>query len=100
VEQKKSKHYREKTARENALQGIVKELNFPELTVEEIKFKIKAFNTWSAAEMAEVIKPQEKAMQAYTTFTYRNCFGSNKHIHSCVTAVFHEPECQQYLYSR
>lgn len=55
VEHKKSEHYRKKTARENALQGIVQELNFPELTVEEIKFKITAVNIRYAAEIAKVI---------------------------------------------
>ena len=34
---------------------LCRELNFPELTVEEIKFKIKAINTRYAAEIAKVI---------------------------------------------
>jgi hypothetical protein len=38
---KKSEHCRNTTARENALQSIVQELNFPELIVEEIKLKSK-----------------------------------------------------------
>jgi hypothetical protein len=54
VEHKKSEQYRNKTARENALHGIVQELNFPELAVEEIKFKIKALNTRYVAETAKV----------------------------------------------
>jgi hypothetical protein len=55
VEHKKSEHYRNKTARENALQGIVQELNFPEHAVEEITFKIKAINIRYADEIAKVI---------------------------------------------
>jgi len=41
VERNKSEHYRNETARKDALQGIVQELNFPELALEEKKFKIK-----------------------------------------------------------
>jgi hypothetical protein len=33
----KSEHHRHKTAYENALQGIVQELNFPELTAKKDK---------------------------------------------------------------
>jgi len=77
VEHNKSEHYRNKRARKNALQAIVQELNLPELTLEEIKFKIKAINTRYAAELAKVIKPQNKAIQAYTTFMDRNCFDSH-----------------------
>jgi len=44
VERNKSEHYRNKTTRKNALRGIVQELNFPELALEETKFKINAIN--------------------------------------------------------
>lgn len=60
VELNKSGHYSNLRARENALKCIVQEPNFPELTLEEIKFKSKAINTRYAAEIAKVIKPQKK----------------------------------------
>jgi hypothetical protein len=38
----------------------VQVLNFPELTLEEIKFQIKAINTRYTAERAKAIKPQKR----------------------------------------
>jgi Alcohol dehydrogenase transcription factor Myb/SANT-like. len=52
---KNSDHCRNKTARDNVLKGKAQELNFPEFTVEEIQFKIKAINTRYGAELVKVI---------------------------------------------
>jgi hypothetical protein len=56
VEHKTSEHYRRNTDRENALQEIVHELNFPELAVQDVKLKIKTIRSRFAAELAKVIK--------------------------------------------
>jgi len=49
----KSEHCRKKPARESALQETVEELNFPELTAEDVKLKIKTFRTRCAAEQTK-----------------------------------------------
>jgi hypothetical protein len=53
---KKSEHSRNKTGRENALKEIVQELDFPNLTVEDLKLKIKTIRSRYAAELGKVIK--------------------------------------------
>lgn len=49
----KSEHFRNKPARENALQETVQELNFPELTAEDVQLKIKTFRTRCATEQTK-----------------------------------------------
>jgi hypothetical protein len=41
----KCEHCSSNTARENALQEVVQELNFPEVTAQEVKLKIKTIRT-------------------------------------------------------
>ena len=48
----KSEHRRKKTARDNAQHDIVQELNFPAVTVEDVKFKVKTIPTRYVAELA------------------------------------------------
>ena len=76
-----------KSARENVQREIVQELNFPELTVQYVIWKIKTLGIRYATELARVIK-SEKVVQVYTTFTCRNCCGSNKHIHPCLVFLY------------
>ena len=57
------------------------------------KIQNKNIHTRYADELATVIK-SEKIVQTHTGFMCRNCFGSNKHIRSCVAFVFHEPQSQ------
>jgi hypothetical protein len=90
----KSEHCRNKPARENILQEIVQELNFPELTAKKVKLKIKTFRTRCAAEL---IKSQ-KLVAADMKFLCRNVFGSAKHIYFCVAFIFHKPQCQQKIF--
>jgi hypothetical protein len=71
----------------------VQELNFPELTAEEVHLKNKTFRTRGAAEQTK----SQKYVATYMKLTYRNIFGSNKHTYSCVAFKFHEPQCQQRL---
>jgi hypothetical protein len=59
-------------------------LNFPELTVEEIQFKIKTIDTKYAAGIAKAMKKGDADLHDVP---------KNKHIHSCWAVVFHEPEC-------
>jgi hypothetical protein len=93
----KSEHYRYKTTRENALQEIPHELNFPQLTiVGGVKLKIKAVRTNYVVELAKVIN-REEVVQAYTTLTCPNFLGSKKHSYCCVTFVFQEPQWQKRL---
>jgi hypothetical protein len=56
----KSEHCRSSTARQNALQGIAQKPNFPKLTVEDVKLKIKTVRTRYAAELAKVTKNKIK----------------------------------------
>jgi hypothetical protein len=73
----KCEHCRSNTARHNGLQEIAQELNFPELTVDDVKLKIKTNRTRYAAELAEAIRSGKKVVQAYRTFMCQNCFVSN-----------------------
>lgn len=50
----KTKDYRNKLTRSNALKEIVNELNFPGLTVEDIKLKIKTIRTRYSSELSKV----------------------------------------------
>lgn len=47
----KSKHRRNRSARENALQESLQELNFLELTVESEKLQIRTIRIWYVAEL-------------------------------------------------
>jgi hypothetical protein len=49
----KSEQCRNKHARENALQEIGQELNFPGLIAEDVQFKIKTFRAKCAAEQTK-----------------------------------------------
>ena len=49
----KSEHCRNKQARENALQEILQELNFPGLIAEDVQLKIKTFRARCAAEQTK-----------------------------------------------
>ena len=55
----KSENSRKKTPCENALQEVMQELKLPELTVEELKLKIKTVNTKYTAELAMIIKSEK-----------------------------------------
>ena len=52
------KTIKKKKGREKTLEEIVQELNFPELTVGDIKLKIKTTTTRYTAELAGVIKSE------------------------------------------
>jgi hypothetical protein len=56
----KSQHCRNKPARENTLYEIVHYFNFSELTVEDVKLKMETIRTRYAAELAKVIKSENK----------------------------------------
>jgi glutaredoxin len=93
----KFEHCRYKTARENALQQIVQELNFSELAVEEVKLKSRTIRTRYAAELANVIKSAKNSTDPHDIYVPK-LFRRNKHIHSCVPYLLHEPQCQQWLF--
>jgi hypothetical protein len=57
----KSEHYTNITAGENSLQEVVHWLNFPELTVEDVKLKIRIIRIKCAAELAKVIQSEKKS---------------------------------------
>lgn len=50
----KFEQHRNKKAREDALQEIVQELNFPSLAAEDLKFGIKTIRTRYSAESARI----------------------------------------------
>lgn len=50
----KIEEYKSKTARERALKEIVDELNIEEVTVEDVKLKIKTIRTRYSSELAKV----------------------------------------------
>jgi hypothetical protein len=52
----KCEQRRHKTARENALHETVRELNFPELIVEDVKFKVKPIRSRYTAELTKAMK--------------------------------------------
>ena len=52
----KSEHCRKKTARDNAQHGTVQELNFPAVTVEDVKFKRQNNSYQVCCWASEVIK--------------------------------------------
>jgi hypothetical protein len=61
----KSEEYRKNTARENALQGIVQELNFLEVAVEDVELIIKKI---ALAMLLDYGNNEKKRGQAYATF--------------------------------
>jgi len=90
-----TKSLRNEINRENAIQETKQKLAFPQFDVKEVKLKIKIIRTGNAAELPKVIKWGWELVQTHTTFTCRNRFGSDKHIHSRVAFVFYEPRCQK-----
>lgn len=97
----KSEHYTNVKAGKNALQEVMHWQNVPELTVQDVKLKIRTIRIWCAAELAKVIQSiqeKKKIVVTHTTFMCRNCCGSNKHTNSCMVNVFHELRCQRLFF--
>ena len=52
----KSENYRNRNIRDKALEEMVKQLNIPDLTQEEVKLKIKSIRTRYSSELTKVLK--------------------------------------------
>ena len=52
----KSENYRNRNVRDKALEEMVKQLNTPDLTREDVKLKIKPIRSRNSSELAEVRK--------------------------------------------
>ena len=94
----KSENYRNRNIRDKALEEMVKQLNIPDLTQEDVKLKIKSIRSRYSSELARALKFEERKKKVVLTETisvYRNYSGSNKLIYSCVLFVLqdshHEP---------
>ena len=57
----------------------MQELNFLEVTIQDIKFKIKTIHAMYTAELAKVIKSDKSDVDLHNMC--RDCFGSKKHSH-------------------
>ena len=54
-----SEHYRNRNIRDKALEEMVKELNIPDLTQEDVKLKIKSIRSRYSSELAKVLKSEK-----------------------------------------
>jgi len=52
----KSENYRNRNVRDKALEEMVKQLNIPDLTQEDVKLKIKSIRSRYSSELAKVLK--------------------------------------------
>ena len=55
----KSEHYRNRNIQDKALEEMVKELNIPDLTQEDVKLKIKSIRSRYSSELAKVLKSEK-----------------------------------------
>jgi hypothetical protein len=56
----KSESYRNRNIRDKALEEMVKQLNIPDLTQEDVKLKIKSIPSRYSSELAKVLKTEKK----------------------------------------
>ena len=56
----KSENYRNRNVRDKALEEMVKQLNIPDLTQEDVKLKIKSIRSRYSSELAKVLKFEKK----------------------------------------
>jgi hypothetical protein len=56
----KSENYRNRNIRDKPLEEMVKQLNIPDLTQEDLKLKIKSFRSRHSSELAKVLKSEKK----------------------------------------
>jgi len=90
----KSGNYRNRNIRDKALEEMVKQLNIPDLTQENVKLKIKSIHSRYSSELAKVLKSEKKMVLAETISMYRNYCGSKKLIYSCVLFVLQDSHHQ------
>jgi hypothetical protein len=55
----KSENYRNRNIRERALEEILKQINIPDLTVEDVKLKIKTIRTRYSYELGKILKSEK-----------------------------------------
>jgi hypothetical protein len=55
----KSENYRNRHIRDKALEEMVKELNIPDVTPEDVKLKIKKIRTRYSYELGKVLKSEK-----------------------------------------
>jgi hypothetical protein len=72
-----------------ALKELVKQLNIPNLTQEDVKLKIKSIRSRYSSEQAKVLE-SEKSGAGRDDIYVRNYSGSNKLIYSCVLFVLQD----------
>jgi hypothetical protein len=77
----------------------VHELNFSEIVIRGRKIANQTNLYWVCCWARKGNEIRKKVTQAYVTFMYRNCFGSNQHIHYCVPFVYHETGRQKGFFS-
>jgi hypothetical protein len=81
----KSEEYRNNTASENALQGIVHELNVLKVAVEDVELIIKRLI------LAMLLDYEKKHGAGLRDIFVSKLFPFNEYINPCVEFVFHEP---------
>jgi len=55
----KSENYRNRNIRDKAMEEMVKQLNIPDLTQEDVELKIKSIRSRNSSELAEVLRSEK-----------------------------------------
>jgi hypothetical protein len=69
---------------------MVKQLNIPDFTPEDVKLKIKSICSPHFSELAKVLKSEKKVVLTETISMYLNYSGSNKLIYCCILFVLQD----------